>query len=271
MKKFGFTLAEVLITLGIIGVVAALTTPSLVQNSRNEANGAKLAVVVSNLENAFTSAITTEAVDTIFQTRIWQTIPAGVMLDGVNGTEAQKAAFVGELSRYLAATGFRNESVMQYYARSNATVRKMNVNGGQGDPAGAVDFGNGSQAFPVLMKNGAVVFFRATSAGRWSVNEDQARNAGSAFYEEAADIFIDVNGTSAPNIIGRDIFTFYLGQNGILYPAGGVDVSIFDNNYNRNQIWSNQGSEWSCIPGSIRNAGWGCTARLVEENYRMNY
>ncbi len=30
--KNGFTLAEVLITLGIIGVVAALTIPSLVKN-----------------------------------------------------------------------------------------------------------------------------------------------------------------------------------------------------------------------------------------------
>ncbi len=32
MKKIGFTLAEVLITLGIIGVVAALTIPTLVNN-----------------------------------------------------------------------------------------------------------------------------------------------------------------------------------------------------------------------------------------------
>ena len=32
MKK-GFTLAEVLITLGIIGVIAALTAPALIQNT----------------------------------------------------------------------------------------------------------------------------------------------------------------------------------------------------------------------------------------------
>ena len=37
MKKHGFTLAEVLITLGIVGVVAALTAPALVLSSRNEA------------------------------------------------------------------------------------------------------------------------------------------------------------------------------------------------------------------------------------------
>ena len=33
--KQGFTLAEVLITLGIIGVVAALPAPALVQNAGN--------------------------------------------------------------------------------------------------------------------------------------------------------------------------------------------------------------------------------------------
>ena len=37
-KRFGFTLAEVLITLGIIGVVAAMTIPTLIANT----NGATL-------------------------------------------------------------------------------------------------------------------------------------------------------------------------------------------------------------------------------------
>lgn len=32
--KFGFTLAEVLITLGIIGIVAAMTIPTLIQNQQ---------------------------------------------------------------------------------------------------------------------------------------------------------------------------------------------------------------------------------------------
>lgn len=35
-RKGAFTLAEVLITLGIIGVVAALALPSLIQNTKNK-------------------------------------------------------------------------------------------------------------------------------------------------------------------------------------------------------------------------------------------
>ena len=37
--KRGFTLAEVLITLGIIGVVAALTIPTLINNYQKKING----------------------------------------------------------------------------------------------------------------------------------------------------------------------------------------------------------------------------------------
>lgn len=38
----GFTLAEVLITLGIIGVVAALTLPALIQNHKKSETTARL-------------------------------------------------------------------------------------------------------------------------------------------------------------------------------------------------------------------------------------
>lgn len=51
MKK-GFTLAEVLITLGIIGVVAALTLPSLITNYRKKETVAQLKKVYSELSQA---------------------------------------------------------------------------------------------------------------------------------------------------------------------------------------------------------------------------
>ena len=51
-EKRGFTLAEVLITLGIIGVVAALTAPALVQNAGTAKIGPTLSKVVATIENA---------------------------------------------------------------------------------------------------------------------------------------------------------------------------------------------------------------------------
>ncbi len=52
MKKFGFTLAEVLITLGIIGIVAALTIPTLVANYQNKAWNTSASVFERKLEEA---------------------------------------------------------------------------------------------------------------------------------------------------------------------------------------------------------------------------
>lgn len=52
-KKAAFTLAEVLITLGIVGVVAALTMPTLIQNHRNNVVETKL----KNFYSTFNQAI----------------------------------------------------------------------------------------------------------------------------------------------------------------------------------------------------------------------
>ncbi len=51
-KREGFTLAEVLITLAIIGVVAALTTPAIIRNSQNAKIGPQLSKIVTTFENA---------------------------------------------------------------------------------------------------------------------------------------------------------------------------------------------------------------------------
>jgi len=56
MRK-AFTLAEVLITLGIIGVVAALTMPALIANYKEQQTIAKLKKVYSTFDNALHMAI----------------------------------------------------------------------------------------------------------------------------------------------------------------------------------------------------------------------
>ena len=53
MKKFAFTLAEVLITLGIIGTVAAMTLPSLITRNQNKALEAGLKKNYSIIQQAF--------------------------------------------------------------------------------------------------------------------------------------------------------------------------------------------------------------------------
>lgn len=55
--KFGFTLAEVLVTLGIIGVVSAMTIPSLTQAWQKQAYATQLKKIYSSLSQAAMQAI----------------------------------------------------------------------------------------------------------------------------------------------------------------------------------------------------------------------
>lgn len=57
MKK-GFTLAEVLVTLGIIGVVSAMTLPTLLKNHQRQVYVTQLQKVYNELSQAFEQVIT---------------------------------------------------------------------------------------------------------------------------------------------------------------------------------------------------------------------
>ena len=70
MKKNGFTLAEVLITLGIVGVISALTLPSLMNNHTKAQIGPKLAKAVSVFEQANQALLNANAVDSLSDARV---------------------------------------------------------------------------------------------------------------------------------------------------------------------------------------------------------
>jgi len=56
MKKFAFTLAEVLVTLGIIGIVASMTIPGLITNYQKQATINQLKTAYSIFTQAFKQA-----------------------------------------------------------------------------------------------------------------------------------------------------------------------------------------------------------------------
>lgn len=56
VQKFAFTLAEVLITLGIIGVVSAMTIPSLIQSYKEKQTVVTLKKFYSTMSQAFNLA-----------------------------------------------------------------------------------------------------------------------------------------------------------------------------------------------------------------------
>lgn len=57
-SKNGFTLAEVLVTLGIIGVVSAMTVPTLMQNYQRDSYTTQLHKVYNEVSQAMLRVIT---------------------------------------------------------------------------------------------------------------------------------------------------------------------------------------------------------------------
>ncbi len=218
MKKRGFTLAEVMVALGLIGVIASLTIPTFVASSKNRANAAKLATTVSAVENAFTSMIASEAVNDLTETDF-----------GTNKTE-------DNLNKYLKLSGSK-EKLKDYYG-TDAPFSTLSKTGSQ--PTVTRIFQTKSGA--LLMFNDSAVASAADNSHPGSIGQ----------------LSIDVNGTAKPNVWGRDVFYFRIGNDGILYPAGGDKFSKMDAS----------GSSMSCS-GSTKNQG--CTAKLIEDNYEIKY
>ena len=247
MKKKGFTLAEVLITLGIVGVIAALTTPTLIASTKNQSNAAKLSKTVSTVENALGAMVANEGVDSIDETAAW------AVLDSAS-------EFTDELNNYLP--GSYNDSDSFY--DEGTTIKFLS-----GTAATGNDIPDAEGRMIYVLKNGAVLFLDPTELPELTETNMNILNAGS--------IYVDVNGTEAPNMWGRDIFAYKIATNGQLWPWGGMDVARTSSvgpggatpSKDRLPTWDNSSiTTLSCLPG---NNGRGCAGRLAEEGYKMNY
>ena len=82
MKKQAFTLSEVLITMSIIGIVAALTVPNLVNNYQKEAQAIQIRKAVNEMTNAVDMLITEEGKTKFSQTSVF----TGKQPDGSSGS-----------------------------------------------------------------------------------------------------------------------------------------------------------------------------------------
>lgn len=247
MKKLGFTLAEALLTLGIIGVVAALTLPSVTLEHRKRTYSASLAAAVSDLETAMSVMIMRDGVDNLLETRAWKYVKKlpSTMLCSQNSKEEAKN-FNEHVKFFSQAIG---GEYTDYYPEKK--VYKFNKAELDSNSTSGL-----KRAVPFEMKNGITYFLYIDIQGITKKDEDTMLNNGTNLYANAADVWIDVNGKNKPNTVGRDIFYFILGADGKLYPFGGKD----------HLNWL--GGEDVIIEDS---AGFGKTAELVKNNYKMNY
>lgn len=205
-KKFAFTLAEVLITLGIIGVVAAMTMPSLIANYQEKQRVSQLKKVYSALSQAFVSAVQE------------------------NGTpdEWGMGDMYDENSHLIMANNFKKHlKLSQDCTNMNGTqARKvcgMQDNAGKNNNLEIV--GAPSQAKAIILNDGTIVGFRHYEAN-CAMGFGDLKNVCGILY-------VDLNGQKRPNSDGYDQFNIYVAKDKLVPLGFKGDYLTFEKACNR--------------------------------------
>ena len=191
LAKAGFTLAEVLITLGIIGVVAAMTIPSLINKYQDKVVTTALKRNYSILSQAVLSAVDEYGTPDNWMQR-----------DENQSSYSQSSArnVADILSKFIKNVNKCTDSdcILKFYKAHKVYNIKKNTLAS-----------NAQLKYAYLALNDGTIY-EISSLGQ--CNYWNAKGVCAA-------VSIDVNGLSYPNATGWDVFTFFLTAEGKFIPA----------------------------------------------------
>lgn len=217
--RLAFTLAEVLVTLGIIGVVSAMTLPTLVKNHQRQVYVTQLHKVYNEISQAVEQVITDSNAVSLGESEL-----AKKEIDG---------------AEYFVRNYFKTSKICSTRSASDCFADSYkNINGGTVRIRSFINPNDGYCA-SALLANGASVYF-ITNGGR--------------YYQWGIYTVVDVNGKQGPNILGRDLFDFVINNDGTIAVGGDVEelASDFSTNCGNTTTQSTYGA---CF-AKILNDGW---------------
>ena len=252
MKKLGLTVAEILITTTIVGLISAITIPTLVNNSQQKVLVNSLPVTIANMEKTFQNIMVKENVPDLSETELWKNYGTGI---NKSSPDTILKAFTHKIGIFSKSLGGTTNS---YYNGKMYTINNvLNENISE------------YQHTPFEFRNGSAIFIDGRHVK--SIDEEAAIENGLYYTKHIAQIFIDVNGKQKPNTIGRDIFFFYINEKGKLIAFGSDDDAMLtaikkeEPSSYTNYYWATKCSDSNKGDGSY------CTGRLVENDFKMDY
>lgn len=247
MKKNAFTLLEVLITVGIIGVVSALTIPNLVKNYQRDAQVLQLRKTVTEIENALDMLITEE---------------------GKTSLGATSLSLDGGVDRFISS---KFKIIKTCGGNSGCFASENYVSINDSDSRGFRCSGNSY----ILASSAAICANKVSLVNiKASVDGADATPAQREVQGLNIELFIDVNGPQPPNIGGRDMFHVFIQPDGriqdqALYNASGC-ISSSDGVIS--QCYSDSVSVVHVLPTCTGEAfGAGCFANILDNNWKVTY
>lgn len=210
MKKNAFTLAEVLITLGIIGVVAAMTLPTLIQNHQKQVyvNGLKKALSIS--QNMIKQMQADEGVSDFGSTHLFSDGVCVFADSTCEDSYGNPSVFEEVIPKYLKAVKTcKGEACTQkvyhasFWCDENNKCKNEIARGSTPIPLIAAYIHNLTGFYTA---DGMIFYFFPHGL---VVNNDYRHG-------KAVGVMVDVNGDKGPNIENVDLFIFAIDKNGKL-------------------------------------------------------
>ncbi len=213
-KKNAFTLAEVLITLGIIGVVAAMTMPMLVAKYRDKQIVTALKKFNSIMTQAITLAINENGSPTVWGADDF--VNSGEQDTGDNDTDSMNNR---DMERTSTALIVKHLKVIKDCGRKaegcfpDVYIKRLN---GVNDR----NIERQTRYHKIILADGTLVALSGAENGI-------VGNSGVSI-----EIWADVNGKRPPNTLGKDVFMFSVANDKFVpygfETSGGYDITSGD-------------------------------------------
>ena len=192
-KQLAFTLAEVLVTLGIIGVVAAMTLPSIIDNSRNK-----------QLESALKKSYSTlsQALDMYYAEEGVKLTPKNCGYHELKPILMKYIHTAKDCGWGLGTSCIPNSSFLTEEQKEKGYNKYKTLNG-------ASD-----------------IYMKWFDDGQFIINDGSL-----VLLEKYLYISVDVNGyNKRPNKLGIDLFMFQISNEGALLPMGVKGTNFYRQN-----------------------------------------
>lgn len=229
----GFTLTEIMISLTVIGIIAAITVPGTISKYQRDTQLTALKKVYADMGQALTM-LQGEYVKR--NLRVHDTYLYQGTFDMYDSTllktpEATAGRFLKENFKYTKDCG---TSTSNCFA---STYRSIEGNNTQD-----LNIGN---SYSLMLSNGASIAMVPAYSSKVYMVPVPGEPAPPSVSKYPTAVYVDVNGPDKPNIGGRDMFTFAIDDEFNIVPTEG-----------------------DCTKSSI---GDGCLNEIIEHNWKMNY
>ena len=231
--RLAFTLAEVLVTLGIIGIIAALTMPALITKYQKKQTVAQLKKSYSVISQALVSSQAENG-----SIEEWDLSNIGQMDTGAPN-ESYRDALTRVVNKYFVPY-FELVENCGLSCNSQKDIKRLELNRTR------ECYWNTKEFYVIYLKDGSIIAFSMDVSG-----------AGVYQYIY---INVDINGNAKPNVYGRDIFTFML-------TSATKKLNMAGDGYSRTVLTSS--SRRGCNKNSQYDAGFYCGALIQYDGWEI--